>query len=172
MNESSAVKKVESDAGDWLSALMDGEVPGDVGQQAAGQLAKDEEARRRWAEYALIGDALRGQGIESGQFLSRFRAALVDEPTVLAPLPAKRSLTPPVLWLAAAATVAGITWTVLSSAPETGQVIPIAATPVDGMPQMAAEVAPYLAAHQDYAHAVLSAPEMNITQVSLSEVSR
>jgi len=40
------------------------------------------------------------------------------------------------------------------------------------MPQVNSEVLPYLAAHQDYAHAVLSTPEMNITQVSLSEVAR
>jgi sigma-E factor negative regulatory protein RseA len=172
MNESSAVRKVEADADDWLSALIDGEEPGEAGRQAAGRLLKDDAARRRWAEYALIGDALRGQGAESGRLMSRFRDALAEEPTVLAPLPSRRSLTPPALWLAAAATVAGITWTVLNAAPETGSAIPIAAAPMNGMPQMAAEVAPYLAAHQDYAHAVLSTPEMNITQVSLSEVSR
>lgn len=172
MNESNAVKKVEMEAGEWLSALLDGQLDGEQGRNAIAELSRDEAARQRWAEYGLIGDALRDQAYDTSGTMSRFRAALADEPTVLAPLPAKRSMTPPSLWLAAAATVAGITWVVLTSAPDAGVPVPIAVVPVNGMPQVGAEVLPYLAAHQDYAHAVLSTPEMNITQVSFSEVAR
>jgi sigma-E factor negative regulatory protein RseA len=172
MNESNAVKKVEMEAGEWLSALLDGELDGEQGRRAIAELTRDAAARERWAEYGLIGDALRDQAYDTAATLSRFRAVLADEPTVLAPLPAKRSMAPPSLWLAAAATVAGITWVVLTSAPDVGAPVPIAAVPVNGMPQASADILPYLTAHQDYAHAVLSTPEMNITQVSLSEVAR
>jgi sigma-E factor negative regulatory protein RseA len=172
MNESNAVRQAETDLDDGLSALMDGEWPAEAGRDVLARLIKDAEAPGRWAEYALIGDALRGQAMESARFMSGFRAQLAEEPTVLAPMPARTNLTLPVLWLAAAATVAGIAWTVLNASPEAAPPVPIAATPANAAPQLAAEVVPYLAAHQDYAHAVLSTPEMNITQVSMSEVSR
>lgn len=172
MNESNAVKQVEPESGAWLSALLDGELIGEEGRKAISGLGQDDADRQRWSEYALIGDALRGQAYDTSTSMSRFRSALAGEPTVLAPLPAKRNMTPPALWLAAAATVAGITWVVLSSAPEAQAPIPIAVAPANGMPVASAEVIPYLAAHQDYAHAVLATPEMNITQVSLTEVSR
>lgn len=173
MHESNAVKKVvQEDTGDWLSALLDGELPGEAGRDGVAMLAKDPEARQRWRDYALIGDALRGQAVMSAQTMARFQAALAEEPTLLAPLPHKRNLTPSALWLAAAATVAGITWTVLSAAPDSAPPAPLAAASVNDLSKVSADVLPYLAAHQDYAHAVLSTPEMNLTQVTLSEVAR
>jgi sigma-E factor negative regulatory protein RseA len=172
MNESNAMKKTAPEGDDWLSPLMDGELPEEAARSAAVRLGKDEAARQRWAEYALVGDALRHQAGATGPVMARFRAALAEEPTVLAPAPSKRAAAPRVLWLAAAATVAGITWTVLNAVPEAGLAVPVAMAPAGVVGPAAGEVAPYLAAHQDYAHAVIAPPEMQFTRVSLAEGGR
>lgn len=148
---------------DWLSALLDGELDDDAARAALARLKGDGEAGGRWAEYSLIGDALRGDQGDSARFRARFQAALAAEPTVLAP--AKPRLTPAsALWVAAAAAVAAITWTVLESGPESQPGLPMAQAPL-----ATAEVDPYLAAHQDFAHAVVATPEMRLTPVTLAE---
>lgn len=136
---------------------------------------------RRWREYALIGDALRGDAHPTGQFMARLEARLAAEPTVLAPLRPAAPRLRQVYWLAAAAAVAAIAWTVLSAAPDTPGTLPMARAPGSG------EIVPvglgpeaiepdfmlYLAAHQDFAHAIILPPsDMRYTPVSFTEARR
>ncbi len=185
---------------EWVSALLDGELEDAEAGRGLARLGKDDSAHAVWSEYALIGDIMRGCAADSARLDSRFRAALAAEPTVLAPLPANRDTRRPFYWMAAAAAVAGITWSVLSVAPPPdGPALPVAVTsPAEGAAGLASDsfadsatnsvansvpntaagdapthhVMPYLAAHQDYAYAVVSEPEMRFTQVSLREAGR
>lgn len=171
MTESNAVRKPEPDADAWLSALYDGELEGDAAKHAHARLGREPDAANRWAEYSLIGDALRGCQAGSADFRQRVRAALADEPTVLAPMPAAPPAHRPYYWAAAAAAVAAIAWSVLSVAPQAGieHGVPVAANdPAGGAVAPSDEVRAYLAAHQDYAYAVVGDPEMQFTSVSLA----
>jgi hypothetical protein len=90
-------------------------------------------------------------------------AALEAEPTVLAPMHKPRSPRA-TLWLAAAA-IGAITWGLWQNLPDLGPAVPVAAN--DLHPPM--DVQPYLAAHQDFAQAVIAPADMHFTQVSLAE---
>ena len=71
-----------------ISALMDGELDARLGDQQFAHLKNDSGARACWDTYHLIGDALRGERVVSGNpsgRLERFSALLAQEPTVLAP---------------------------------------------------------------------------------------
>lgn len=153
---------------EWLSALFDGELDDDAGRAAVRRLGEDAQAARRWAEYCLIGDALRGQLYEQPGLRERIAAALEDEPTLLAPMPA-RSKRQPLAWVAAAATVAAVTWTIWSAVPRQEAVAPIAQAPATD-PARSDQVMPYLAAHQDFAQGVVAQPEMQFSRVTLATV--
>lgn len=171
-----------------VSALLDGELDDLESRRILAQMGVQDDAKARWSEYALIGEAMRDQTYSpSVGFAARFRAALADEPTQLAPVPrVERRPAAPWYWLAAAATVAAIAWTVVGSVPEgnpgvpqmlatRGQNVytPVSVTVGNRDEQwQTVEAIPYLAAHQDYAHAVIDAPEMHYTPVSLVEVAR
>jgi len=178
MHESNALRqqapRQDAEGDEWLSGFLDGEIsdPGgdpaaasSKGRQLARQISASPEARSSWAEYSLIGDVLRDQGnADTAAWMKRFNARLADEPTVLAPAPKPSRMTQPALWFVAAATVAGITWTVLSVAPETIEHgVPVASAPAT---TLNAEYMSYVAAHQDFAHAVTALPEMNLVQVA------
>lgn len=66
-----------------VSALMDGELSGDSAGREASLLRTDEEARRAWNTYHLIGDALRGD--LHREYDHEIMARLAAEPVVLAP---------------------------------------------------------------------------------------
>lgn len=171
MSELNALRKPEADADDWLSALFDGELDDEASRHAVSRLGKDAAADRRWSEYSLIGEALRGGALERPDLTARIRAALAEEPTVLAPLPARADHHRPYYLMAAAAAVAAIAWGVLSLAPEgNAPAVPVAmnTAPAGILPAANDEAQPYLAAHQDYAYAVAGDPEMRFTQVSLA----
>lgn len=91
------------------SALLDGELDGVVEQQTVTELLQAQSTGRdRFARYRLIGDAMRGDvAIDASAIAVRVRAALEDEPVVLAP---SRSRAPrwikPVSGAALAASVA------------------------------------------------------------------
>lgn len=157
------------DARSAVSALIDGELDDTAARNLLRGLTRDDAQRARFGEYALIGDVLRGHGHDSPDLTSRVMAALEHEPTVLAPLPAPPSRRP-ALWLAAA-TVAAITWGLWSVGPKETLAPPIAASSPGMMPATAAmpgNVMPYLAAHQDFAQAVVSPSEMRFTRVNLA----
>lgn len=179
-NTQTVQRPQEAESDEWLSALLDGELDDDEAGWAVARLGKDADAMRTWSEYSLIGDAIRGCAEDTSGLERRVKAALAAEPTILAPV-AKQNRQP-VYWVAAAAAVAAITWTVLSVAP-VNQGVQMAANTVAPVPQVAVQpasvqemasndVAPYLAAHQDYAFAVAGEPDMHITPVSLDEGAR
>lgn len=146
-----------------LSALIDGELADDIASQAIKQLVAHPESRTRHNEYLAIGDAMRGLGDQHHDFTRRVMAALENEPVILAPLP-KKSDRRPALWLAAA-TAAAITWGLWQSSPQQDTGVPMAA--VQPPASQSAEAMPYLAAHQDFAQAVISTQEMRFTKASL-----
>lgn len=153
-----------------ISALFDGELGGEEAKRMLGRLGDAES--RAWAEYSLIGDVLRGCPSNRPDLGARIRTALAEEPTVLAPMPAKAAPEPrQVYWMAAAAAVTAIAWTVLSLAPqpEAGAPMPVATTGIPVAQAANTTVQAYLDAHQDYAYAVVAEPDMRYSQVSLVE---
>lgn len=175
MTELNAMRKPDADEETWLSALFDGELETETAKRHLAHL--DPDAARRWADYSLIGDALRGCGGRRPDLTARIGAALADEPTVLAPMAAKHDTPRPYYLAAAAAAVAAIAWGVLSMSPQegAGPIAPVAVnapanavTPATLASASNDEAQPYLAAHQDYAYAVAGEPEMRFTQVSLA----
>jgi sigma-E factor negative regulatory protein RseA len=154
---------------EWLSALLDGEIDDAEGDRALKRLSQDQTLTRRWSEYCLIGDALRGEALVQPGLDRRLRAALAAEPTLLAPVKwgrHGRRYSRPVAWTAAAAAVAAVTWTVWTALPEHGAPVRMAAQPEAVMIQ-ASHVMPYLDAHQDFSQGVVAQPEMRFTQVTL-----
>ena len=149
---------------DTLSALLDGELSDQSARLAILRLTGDREPQVRFSEYCVIGDLLRGHRHDIPDLTGKVMAALELEPTVLAPLrkPATRR---PLLWLAAAATAA-ITWGLWSTAPRQDSLVPLAS--LEASFHAPSDVTPYLAAHQDYAQAVIAAQDMHFTRVSLS----
>jgi negative regulator of sigma E activity len=144
----------------WLSALIDGELSDSMAQQTLKRF--DRAAAGQIADYIGIGDAMRGLPEQHGDFTRRVMAALENEPVVLAPMrkPKRR----PALWLAAA-TVAAISWGLWPISPHDEAAAPEAALQQPANPM--ADAQPYLAAHQDFAQALPSTPEMHFTKVAL-----
>lgn len=166
MMMNTAPQSIPQDApDDSLSAFLDGELSNEQARQVLRQLGTSASTQDKMWDYIAVGDALRGLHADAHapHLTARVMAALDQEPTILAPMrkPPNRRAT---MWLAAAA-VSAITWGLWQSLPDTTASIPMAAndvpTPVD--------MQPYLAAHQDFAQAVIAPAEMNYTQVSLVE---
>jgi len=158
--------------GQTLSALIDGELSDDMAQQAIKHLAHSDAERARLSEYLALGDAMRGlyaqPSAQPSGFTHRVMDALKNEPVVLAPMPNKSGKRRPALWLAAA-TMAAITWSLWQSNPR-DEINPPLATlqqPATELAAQSAAASPYLAAHQDFAQAVISAPEMRFSKASL-----
>jgi len=150
---------------DTLSAFLDGELSDEQARQVLSQLGSSTGTEDRLRDYLAVGDALRGlHAFDTAPHLTkRVMAALEREPTILAPMRKPRDRRT-AIWLAAAA-VTAITWGLWQSLPENGPNIPLAAN----NPRPTVDLQPYLAAHQDFAQAVISPAEMSFTQVSLAE---
>ena len=149
-----------------LSALLDGELDDDEGRRTLERIVRDPGLAGRWSEYSLIGDILRGCQDGCPELGRRIHYAMENEPTVLAPLRQHKPQRP-ALWLAAAAAVAAVSWSLWSYLPTEGltvQTVNARAVPVER------EVMHYLAAHQDYSQAVISTPEMRLTPVVLANM--
>ena len=67
------------------SALMDGELDARQAETEIARLKQDPEARSNWEMYHLIGGAMRGDRMVTGNVASRVSERLAEEPTVLAP---------------------------------------------------------------------------------------
>ena len=91
--------------GEEISRLMDGELDNEHVDGVCTQM-RHPDGMATWVCYHVIGDALRGGGVPTPGFASRFSARLSAEPTVLAPR-AKQSRPLTFAW-AAAATVAAV----------------------------------------------------------------
>ncbi|MGQ9862180.1 MAG: sigma-E factor negative regulatory protein [Thiobacillaceae bacterium] len=154
---------------EWLSALLDGEIDDAEGARALERLSQDQTLKRRWSEYCLIGDTLRGEALVQPDLDQRLRTALAAEPTLLAPVKRERhsrQYMRPVAWTAAAAAVAAVTWTVWTALPQHTAPARMVARPEAVMIQ-ASHVMPYLDAHQDFAQGVVAHPEMRFSTVTL-----
>lgn len=154
---------------EWLSCLLDGELDEAEGRGALDRLSADPVLTRRWAEYCLIGDVMRGQADLQPTLRRRVLHALEAEPTVLAPMRRQARLRP-LLWVAAAASVAAVTWTIWSALPRNNEAPVGLAQRPDAYIVQASQIAPYLDAHQDFAQGVVAHPEMRFTRLSLASM--
>lgn len=165
MLQSERMKQTQTEQ-EWLSTLLDGELDEEDGRRAIRRLGENPELARRWSEYCLIGDALRGQASAQPGLRGRLLDALEAEPTLLAPMKPRATLRP-VIWTAAAASVAAVTWTLWSALPKEESPVQLAARPEANFVQ-ASQITPYLDAHQDFAQGVVAHPEMHYTRVTLA----
>lgn len=141
-----------------LSELIDGELATGEVRVVFDAVKSDADLRRRWQEYQLIGDILRGEKSLGSDITARVMAALDDEPVVLAPRAARRQPWQRTL-LAVAATLAGVAavaWVALApqgeqGAPErTAQAAPAAVLSAS----QEADMREYLVAHQTQSSAL------------------
>lgn len=90
-----------------LSLLMDGELESREADRAIRDCCGDDELKRTWHAYHLIGEALRGEGTHRGASTERIMDAIAVEPTVLAPR-RRLAMSPVRIAFATAASVATI----------------------------------------------------------------
>lgn len=91
-----------------ISAIMDG-APGESShEQTWRRLVSDDDSRKCWATYHLIGDVLRGNAQVRSGFTDEVMERLAKEPTVLAPLAAKSRRSTYRMLMPLAASLAGI----------------------------------------------------------------
>jgi hypothetical protein len=153
---------VDEHLAEELSALADGEVDARSLDRWVRTLARDQEARARFARYRMISAQLaseEGAVVDASSIADRVASALADEPTVLAPRRRRSPLQLPRLALGAAL-AAGVAVLAVSVAPRF-------VAPVDDVPTLSPVNAP------SYAFAPrLSAPAEGITMVALGATAQ
>lgn len=137
-----------------LSALLDGELPGDAARFAIRRLSHDVQWRETCGRWQLIGDAMRGEAVALAphDFAAGVARALqyTDAATEAASAPGPARATPRGRWiggaaLAASLVVAAVLVVKPFTAPTTAQPVPVAAeaaTPRVTPPVPAAPAAP------------------------------
>lgn len=144
-----------------ISALMDNELQDQDARQALLRLGDTPDARESWATYHLIGDVMRGQS-STVNVAGRVSAALLMEPTVLAPRRTGRPGKAMTYALSAAASVSAIavvgwmafsTGNVVNPQSELARAVPAAPAVQMAEPQLVSapsdgQMNEYLLAHQ------------------------
>jgi sigma-E factor negative regulatory protein RseA len=138
-----------------LSALMDGELNRAEAEGLIVKLEEDQETRRAWSTYHLIGDVLREEHIHRPALETKILSSLAQEPTVLAPRRWDGARNLPRIALAAAASFAAVTavaWLALQDPAPTPAANRSQIAKVEPAPQPMApsDVSEYLRAHQEY----------------------
>lgn len=145
-----------------ISALMDGELDERQAREQLSRLAHDEELRRCWHAFHLIGDALRGEHMVSRKFERKVSALLGQEPMVLAPKrnTVRRIVAYALSAAAALSAVALVGWVAffnnpISPPPEIAKapaVSPPASAPATQLANVPSEgkMSEYLIAHQEF----------------------
>ena len=168
-----------------LSAVLDAENSASELDKVCAALS-DGDLRRGWADYLLIGEALRAETKLSFDISAKVMVALENEPTVLAPhvLSATTSV-PPTRWFrqmtALAASVAGVmlvAWVTLTfsnnetlpptaqiaAAPNTPTATPLVSATTNKLPD---HVQDYIVAHQAHSSVgTLAGGSRNVRAVS------
>src|SRR5690554_4661864 len=83
---------MSDDLREKLSLLLDGELSKSESMTLMARIETDAELRKQWHRYRLVSEVLRSgkvPAVDDG-FVERVRAALADEPTILAPRSDKR----------------------------------------------------------------------------------
>ena len=121
---------------DELSAFLDGDLDEEASRQVLESISRDATLRDKFDTYTLIGDVLRGDVGGTPDFSARVMSSLSDEPTVLAPPPARapvrksRGLFDSMMPLAASLMgVAAVGWVAYTLFPQTEVGGSIAAAP-------------------------------------------
>ncbi len=142
-----------------ISALADGELDHEETNEILISAREQPEFQQKWGMYHLIGDSLRQTSPLSPDLNARITGLLAKEPTVLAP---RRALSNrrPLIALSVAASVAAVSlvaWVALQINHEDAQGVAANAVVEEASTASASteiNVNGYLAAHQEYSHAV------------------
>ena len=121
-----------------LSTLMDGELDGQEAERIIRSCFGNDELKRKWQHYHVIGDALRGDSPCREASTRRIMDAIAAEPTVLAPRRIAAAGAGRIAFAAAAsvATVAVVGWIGLQDRSTTQG--PVLASATSAAPQVAA----------------------------------
>ncbi len=136
-----------------LSAFVDGETEAAETAAVLVALHRDEELRRRWDAYQLVGAALRGEEELHADLAPKVMAGLRSEPVVLAPRRPSLSRPRRSAWMALAASAAGVAfglWLALTPSGDAPPPTLAAAARPAPLAQGQGRIQEYLVAHQTY----------------------